>query len=150
MIGKITPYIFIGYIQISLILLLGIFLFNVPIRGSLFDFYLGAGFFILSILTLGLLISTFAESQFQAFQMTIMTFLPQLLLSGFMFPFEGMPLAAQYFSEILPLTHFLRIVRGVVLRDASLDMLVSDIWPLVVFFIIMITVATLRFRKRLD
>jgi ABC-2 type transport system permease protein len=82
--------------------------------------------------------------------MTFMTFLPQLLLSGFMFPFEGMPKEAQYLSELFPLTHFLRIVRGVVVREASLDMMLDDIWPLIVFFIIVMTLATLRFRKRLD
>ena len=150
MIGKIIPYILIGYVQISLILLLGLILFDVPLRGSWLDFYVSAGVFVLSILTLGLLISTAAETQFQAFQMTFMTFLPQLLLSGFMFPFEGMPKAAQYLAEIFPLTHFLRIVRGVVLRDASLSMMTADIWPLIAFFAVGMAAATLRFRKRLD
>jgi ABC-2 type transport system permease protein len=150
MLGKITPYIFIGYVQISLILLLGSLIFDVPIRGSLVDFYLGAGMFVASVLTLGLLISTFAQTQFQAFQMTFMTFLPQLLLSGFMFPFEGMPRAAQWLAEFFPLTHFLRIVRGIILKDASLSMLTADLWPLAVFFLVMMTLATMRFRKTLD
>jgi len=101
-------------------------------------------------LTLGLVISTFAKSQFQAFQMTFMTFLPQLLLSGFMFPFEGMPRAAQWLAELFPLTHYLRIVRGIVLREASLLQMSDDIWPLVIFFIVGLTVATLRFQIRLD
>ena len=82
--------------------------------------------------------------------MTLMSFLPQMLLSGFMFPFEGMPRAVQYLSEAFPLTHFLRIVRGVVLRDAGLPMLSADVWPLGVFFLVVLTFATLRFRKRLD
>lgn len=150
MIGKIIPYVFIGYVQISLILLLGVSLFDVPVRGSMLDFYGGAGVFVISTLTLGLLISTVAETQFQAFQLTFMSFLPQLLLSGFMFPFEGMPKAAQYLAEIFPLTHFLRIVRGVVLRDADLAMLTADIWPLAAFFVVVMGLATMRFRKRLD
>jgi ABC-2 type transport system permease protein len=150
MVGKIIPYVVIGYVQISLILGLGTLLFDVPIRGSLLDFYLGAGIFVISTLTLGLLISTAAQTQFQAFQMTFMSFLPQLLLSGFMFPFEGMPRAAQYLAELFPLTHFLRIVRGVILRDADLAMMTADIWPLGVFFVVVMTLATTRFRKRLD
>jgi ABC-2 type transport system permease protein len=106
--------------------------------------------FVISTLTLGLLISTVAETQFQAFQLTFMSFLPQLLLSGFMFPFEGMPKAVQIFAEVFPLTHFLRIVRGVVLRDADLVMLTADIWPLMAFFVVVMGLATMRFRKRLD
>ncbi len=150
MIGKIVPYVLIGYIQISIILLLGMALFDVPVRGSLVDFYLGAGVFVISVLSLGLLISTIAETQFQAFQVTFMSFLPQLLLSGFMFPFEGMPRAAQYLAELFPLTHFLRVVRGVVLRDAPLDLLTPELWPLLLFFTVVMAAATLRFHKRLD
>ncbi|HSG91034.1 MAG TPA: ABC transporter permease [Pseudomonadales bacterium] len=150
MVGKIAPYVLIGYLQVSLILTLGAFLFAVPIRGSLTDFYLTAGVFVASVLTLGLLISTLAATQFQAFQMTFMTFLPQLLLSGYMFPFEGMPRAAQMLAELFPLTHYLRIVRGIVLRDADLAMLVPELWPLALFFVVVMTLATLRFRKRLD
>jgi ABC-2 type transport system permease protein len=150
MVGKILPYVLIGYIQVSLILVLGAVLFNVPVRGSLIDFYLSCGVFIISVLTLGLVISTIARNQFQAFQMTFLTFLPQLLLSGFMFPFEGMPAAAQWLAETFPLTHFLRIVRGIVLRDAALVQMTADIWPLFVFFVIGLSAATLRFRKRLD
>ncbi len=150
MIGKIVPYVLIGYLQISIILMLGVFLFDVPVRGTLLDFYLGAGVFVISTLSLGLLISTIAETQFQAFQVTFMSFLPQLLLSGFMFPFEGMPKAAQYLAELFPLTHFLRIVRGIVLRDATLSMLTMELWPLAVFFVVVILLASKRFQKRLD
>lgn len=150
MAGKIIPYILIGYVQVTLILVLGATLFGVPVRGSLVDFYASVGVFIISVLTLGLVISTFAKSQFQAFQVTFMTFLPQLLLSGFMFPFEGMPKAAQWLAEIFPLTHYLRIVRGIVLREASLLQMMDDIWPLLVFFVVGLLVATLRFQKRLD
>jgi len=150
MVGKIAPYVAIGYVQITLILILGMWIFDVPIRGSLFDFYVGSGVFVASVLTLGLLISTLAQTQFQAFQMTFMTFLPQMLLSGFMFPFEGMPKLAQWFAEIFPLTHFLRVVRGIILKDASIPMLTADLWPLALFFVVGITLATLRFQKSLD
>jgi ABC-2 type transport system permease protein len=150
MIGKIIPYTLIGYLQVTVIVLLGVLLFEVPMHGTLFDFYLGVGLFVISTLTLGLVISTFATNQFQAFQLTFMSFLPQLLLSGFMFPFEGMPEPAQWLAELFPLTHFLRIVRGIVLRDAALSLLWQDVWPLLAFFLIFLAVATLRFRKRLD
>jgi ABC-2 type transport system permease protein len=150
MIGKIVPYALIGYLQISIILLLGVTLFDVPIRGTLTDFYIASGVFIISTLSLGLLISTIADTQFQAFQVTFMTFLPQLLLSGFMFPFEGMPKAVQYLAEVFPLTHFLRIVRGIILRDASLSSLSAELWPLALFFVVVMLLATSRFRKRLD
>ena len=150
MTGKILPYVLIGYVQISLILVLGILIFNLPIRGSLTDFYIASGFYICSILTLGLWISTVAQNQFQAMQLTFMTFLPQMLLSGFMFPFEGMPRTVQWFAEVLPLTHFLRVVRSIVLKQAELSSLTSELWPLAVFFVVMMTLATWRFRKSLD
>lgn len=150
MVGKIAPYVVIGYFQVTIILGLGMWIFDVPIRGSLFDFYVGAGIFVVSVLTLGLIISTAAQTQFQAFQMTFMSFLPQLLLSGFMFPFEGMPRAVQWLAEIFPLTHFLRVVRGIVLKDADLSMLTADLWPLAVFFVVGMALATMRFNKRLD
>ncbi|MEE4380617.1 MAG: ABC transporter permease [Pseudomonadales bacterium] len=150
MVGKILPYVFIGYVQASVILALGVFLFDLPVRGSLADFYLAAGAFVVSILSLGLLISALARTQFQAFQLTFMSFLPQLLLSGFMFPFDGMPEPVQWLAELFPLTHFLRIVRGVVLRDAELAALSADLWPLGLFFLLFMSLATTRFRKRLD
>jgi ABC-2 type transport system permease protein len=150
MLGKIAPYVLIGYFQATLIVGLGVWLFDVPVKGSLVDFYVGAGLFVISILTLGLVISTIASNQFQAFQMTFMTFLPQLLLSGFMFPFEGMPKPAQWLAELFPLTHFLRVVRGIVLRDADLQMMAGQLWPLGAFFLVMLVVAARRFQKRLD
>ena len=150
MTGKILPYIGIGYIQVTLILSLGWLLFDVPMVGSLADVALGSGAFVAASLTLGLLISTVAQTQFQAFQMTWMSFLPQMLLSGFMFPFDGMPQPAQWLSELFPLTHFLRIVRGVVLRGASLGDLRTEIWPLLLFFAVTLVLASTRFRKRLD
>ncbi len=150
MLGKILPYIVIGFVQVTLILVVGVLLFRVPIRGSLLDLYAGAGLFIAATLSVGLLISTVAKTQFQAFQLTIFFFMPSLLLSGFMFPFEGMPRLAQWFAQMLPLTHFVRIVRGVILRDAALLDMRHAIWPLVAFFAVMMTLAVLRFRKRLD
>jgi ABC-2 type transport system permease protein len=150
MIGKIVPYVVIGYVQVTLILTLGTLLFGLPIRGSLLELATGVGFFVAASLTLGLLISTLATSQFQAFQMTFVSFLPQMLLSGFMFPFDGMPVAVQWLAELFPLTHFLRIIRGIVLRGADLGQVVPDIWPLLLFFAATMSLATLRFRKRLD
>ena len=150
MIGKIVPYVLIGYLQATLIILLGVWLFSVPMPGDLSDFFVGVGLFVISILTLGLVISTLATNQFQAFQMTFMSFLPQMLLSGFMFPFEGMPQPVQWLAEVFPLTHFLRIIRGIVLRDAALSLMWQDLWPLAVFFLVFLAIATLRFEKRLD
>jgi ABC-2 type transport system permease protein len=150
MVGKILPYVAIGYVQISLILGLGVLLFDLPIRGSLLDLYAASGAFVVASLTLGLLISTVAESQFQAFQMTFTSFLPQIMLSGYMFPFDGMPRPAQWLAEIFPLTHFLRIVRGIVLRGASFGDVAGELWPLALFCCVTLTLAALRFRKRLD
>ncbi|MBB5212433.1 ABC transporter permease [Microbulbifer hydrolyticus] len=150
MIGKILPYGMIGLIQTSLILLLGKFLFQVPIRGSLLDVYIAALLLILANLAMGLLISTRAQSQFQAMQMTFFVFLPSILLSGFMFPFDGMPHAAQWLAELLPLTHFIRLIRGVMLRGAGILELWPDLVALIGFILLMMTLAILRFRKRLD
>jgi ABC-2 type transport system permease protein len=150
MIGKILPYVAIGYLQMSLILLLGRVLFDVPIAGGVGALYLAAGSFVGAALTLGLLISTVAQTQFQAFQMAFVSFLPQILLSGFMFPFDGMPVAARWLAEGLPLTHFLRIVRGIALRGATLSDVTPDIKPLLIFFSVALALAIVRFRKRLD
>jgi len=150
MVGKILPYMGIGLVQVSLILALGAWLFVVPVRGSLVDVYAAGFVFVTATLGLGLLISTLAQTQFQAFQLTFFTFLPQILLSGFMFPFDGMPRAAQWLAEVFPLTHFVRIIRGILLRDASLPEVRDDLWPLALFFLVTMAAATLRFRKRLD
>ncbi len=150
MVGKIVPYIFIGLIQVTLIVLLGHMIFRVPVVGTLHQVYLGALALIAANLSLGLLISTVAQSQFQAMQMTFFFFLPSILLSGFMFPFAGMPHAAQYIAEVLPLTHFVRIIRGVMLRGADLTQLVPDLRALFIFTAITLTLAVKRFRKRLD
>jgi ABC-2 type transport system permease protein len=150
MIGKVLPYAVIGLIQTTLVLLLGIWLFQVPVRGSVLDVYLAAVLLIVANLTLGLLISTKAQSQFQSMQMTMFVFLPSILLSGFMFPFAGMPTIVQWIAEVLPLTHFLRLIRGVMLRGAGLFELWPDVLALLAFTTVMMTAAILRFRKRLD
>ena len=150
MIGKVLPYVVIGLLQTSVILALGVWLFAVPVRGSVLDVYLATGLLILANLALGLLISTRAQSQFQAMQMTFFVFLPSILLSGFMFPFAGMPKIAQRFAELLPLTHFLRLIRGIMLRGASLRELWGDVLALAAFIAVMMAAAILRFRKRLD
>lgn len=150
MAGKLAPYVLIGLLQVSLILVIGHNLFDVPIRGSLFDLYLGAALFIAATLSLGLFISTLAQTQMQAFQMAFFTMLPSILMSGFMFPFDGMPTLAQYIAQLLPLTHFNEIVRGVVLRGAPLTSMVEQLAKLGVFTAVMMAAAMLRFHKRLD
>lgn len=150
MIGKVLPYGLIGLVQTSLILLLGLLLFAVPIRGSVLDVYWASLLLILANLSMGLLISTRAQSQFQAMQMTFFIFLPSILLSGFMFPFDGMPRPAQWIAEALPLTHFLRLIRGIMLRGAGLAELWPEVLALLGFIALMMTLAIARFRKRLD
>ena len=150
MVGKVLPYVLIGLVQTTLVLALGLWLFDVPILGSVLDVYVAAMLLIVANLTLGLLISTQAQSQFQAMQMTFFVFLPSILLSGFMFPFSGMPTAVQWLAEVLPLTHFLRLIRGVMLRGATLLDLWPDVLALLAFTAVMMTAAILRFRKRLD
>jgi len=150
MIGKLVPYIFVGLIQITIILGLGRLVFQVPFNGDLASLGVITLAFIGASLTLGLLISTFAATQMQAMQMTIFILIPSILLSGFMFPYEAMPEAAQYIAEILPATHFVRLIRGVVLRGANAAQLLPDILWLFGFTAVMLTIATKRFRKSLD
>ncbi len=148
--GKVLPFVAIGLIQTSLVLLLGKWIFQVPVRGSPLELYLAALLFIIASLALGIFISTLVRSQFQAIQAAIFTFLPQILLSGFMFPYEGMPKAAQWIAEVLPLTHFIRLARGIMLRGAGL----ADLWPellaLAVFAVVLLGIAVARVHKRLD
>jgi ABC-2 type transport system permease protein len=150
MVAKIVPYVLIGLVQVSLILVLGHLLFHVPIRGSLLDVYVLALIFIIANLALGLAISTMARNQFQAMQLTYFILLPSILLSGFMFPFSGMPTAAQWIAEILPMTHFMRLIRGVVLRGATLGELAGELAVLGLFIVVAMTFAVRRFTKRLD
>ncbi|WP_201247920.1 ABC transporter permease [Salinivibrio siamensis] len=150
MLGKIVPYVLIGLIQVTLILWVSQYLFDVPVRGRVIDLYLASVIFILATLALGLFVSTLAKTQFQATQLTIFTFLPSILLSGFMFPFDGMPRLAQWIGEVIPLTHYIRLSRGILLRGADLSQLHSAIWPLLAFFGVFLVLATLRFNKQLD
>jgi len=149
-IGKVLPFIGIGLVQVTIVLGLGAVLFGVPVRGSLAELYVAALVFIVASLSLGIFISTLARTQFQAMQMSFFIFLPQILLSGFMFPYAGMPVPAQYLAEILPLTHFLRLVRGIMLRGAGL----TDLWPslaaLGAFIVVVLSIAVARVTKRLD
>jgi ABC-2 type transport system permease protein len=148
-VGKIVPYIAIGYVQITLILLIGHWVFEVPIGGSLVLLYALGSVFIAANLALGLFFSTLAQTQQQAMQMSFFFLLPNILLSGFMFPFEGMPVPAQWLSQALPLTHFLRIVRGITLKGAGFaDVQVELIW-LVGILSVLVVLASARFSKKL-
>jgi ABC-2 type transport system permease protein len=150
MVGKIVPYIGIGLIQLALIVWASQLLFDVPIRGSIAALYIAATVFIGANLALGLFVSTVVRTQFQAIQVTFFLLLPSILLSGFVFPFAGMPLFAQYLGEILPITHFIRLTRGIMLRDASLVDMADELLVLAVFTIVALTAAVLRFSRRLD
>ena len=150
MLAKITPYVLSGLFQVTLVLLLGHFLFDVPLRGALANVYLVTLVFIVTNLALGLVISTLAQTQFQAMQMAFFVLLPSILLSGFIFPFAGMPRPAQIIAEGLPLTHFIRLIRGVVLRGASLQELSGELAILGLFILVFMFLAIMRFSKRLD
>lgn len=150
MLGKIIPFILIGLTQMTIILSLGHFVFDVPINGSLVQIVAASLLFISASLTLGLIISTIAKTQMQAMQMTVFVLLPSILLSGFLFPYEGMPLPAQYIAEALPATHYMRMIRGVVLRNAGLMNMQGDTAYLLGFTIVGMVIATLKFKKSLD
>ncbi|SDI81693.1 ABC-2 type transport system permease protein [Ferrimonas sediminum] len=150
MVAKIIPYIFIGLVQVAIILGLGVTVFGVPINGEVSQILWGTLLFIAASLTLGLVISTIATTQLQAMQMTVFVLLPSILLSGFMFPYEAMPNAAQWIAEVLPATHFMRIIRGVVLRGSDLIAMWQDALWLAGFTVIGLAVASTRFKKSLD
>jgi ABC-2 type transport system permease protein len=150
LIGKIVPYILIGYIQVGVILLAGRFLFGVPMAGSLTLLLVAAFVFILANLALGITFSTIAANQLQAMQMSFFAFLPSILLGGFMFPFRGMPRWAQYLGEILPITHFLRIVRGVMLKGNGVREMAHELWPIALFALLALAIAVKRYRQTLD
>ncbi|EKD7161559.1 ABC transporter permease [Vibrio vulnificus] len=150
MVAKIVPYIFVGLIQVFIILGLGHVIFGVPINGSVAQILLGTLLFIAASLTLGLVISTIANTQLQAMQMTVFILLPSILLSGFMFPYEGMPVAAQWIAEVLPATHFMRMIRGIVLRGADLFDLWRDTLWMIGFTLLGLIIASTRFKKSLD
>jgi ABC-2 type transport system permease protein len=148
--GKIVPYILVGYIQVALILMAARFLFNVPMIGSLTLLLLVAFVFIAANLAMGITFSTVARNQLQAMQMAFFFFLPSLLLSGFMFPFRGMPHWAQLLGEMLPLTHFLRVVRGILLKGNGFEEVIQELWQIALFAVIALAVAVKRYRQTLD
>jgi len=150
MAGKILPFIIVGYVQVTLILAAAKFLFDVPMVGSLTLLSLVSVLFIAANLGVGFTFSTVAANQLQAMQMAIFFFLPSILLSGFMFPFRGMPEWAQWLGEILPLTHFLRIVRGILLKGNGAAEILPEVWPIAAFLLAAATVALLRYRTTLD
>jgi ABC-2 type transport system permease protein len=150
LLGKITPYIFVGYIQIGIILGVAHFLFDVPVHGNLFLLLLASLFFIAANLAMGITFSTMAENQLQAMQMSTFIFLPSILLSGFMFPFRGMPAWAQVIGEILPITHFIRVARGVMLKGIGFEDLWPELWPIALFAFVVLSIGVKRYRKTLD
>ena len=150
MVGKIIPYIVVGYIQVTLILLAARFLFGVPFVGNLALIYVVALLFIACNLAMGITFSSLAQNQLQAVQMAFFFFLPSILLTGFMFPFRGMPEWAQWLGSVLPNTHFLRIARGVLLKGSGFTEILPEIWPLLAFLVIAMTVGVKRYRQTLD
>jgi ABC-2 type transport system permease protein len=150
MIGKILPYVLVGFIQASLIIGIGALLFGVPIEGSLTLLALLSTLFITTNLAVGYTFSTIVQNQLQAMQMSMMFFLPSILLSGFMFPFAGMPVWAQYIGEALPLTHYIRIVRAIMLKGATLQNLQYDTLALLALMLVAMVIAVTRFRRTLD
>jgi ABC-2 type transport system permease protein len=150
MLGKILPYILVGYVQVAIIIVAARYLFTVPLMGSLLLLSLAAIIFIAANLAVGFTFSTMSTNQLQAMQMSVFFFLPSLLLSGFMFPFRGMPVWAQVIGEALPLTHFLRIVRGILLKGNSWPEIWPDLWPIMLFLLLAAVLAMIRYRRTLD
>jgi ABC-2 type transport system permease protein len=150
MVGKILPYIVVGYIQVTLILLAARFIFGVPMLGNLALLYAVALLFIAANLAVGITFSTLAQNQLQAVQMAFFFFLPSILLSGFMFPFRGMPEWAQWIGSCLPNTHFIRIVRGILLKGNGLAEIAPEIWPILLFVAVAMTIGVKRYRQTLD
>jgi ABC-2 type transport system permease protein len=150
MVGKIAPYVIIGYVQLAVIILAAVVLFQVPVLGSLTLLMGVIGLFMLANLGVGFTFSTLATNQLQAMQMTFFFFLPSMLLSGFMFPFRGMPPWAQGLGELLPLTHFLRAVRAIMLKGAGLSDIAGNLWPMALFLLVVGAVALKRYRSTLD
>ena len=150
MLGKIVPFIFVGYVQVAIILLAAKFLFQVPFEGSLTILSIAAVIFIAANLAVGFTFSTLATNQLQAMQLSVFFFLPSLLLSGFMFPFRGMPEWAQVIGEALPLSHFLRIIRGVLLKGNGWIEIWPELWPILIFMLGVSVLALMRYRRTLD
>jgi ABC-2 type transport system permease protein len=150
MVGKIAPYVVVGYVQLAVILAAAWLLFEVPMVGSLALLMVMIGVFMLANLAVGFTFSTLARNQLQAVQMTFFFFLPSLLLSGFMFPYRGMPAWAQAVGEVLPLTHFLRIVRGIMLKGQGLAQVLPELWPMLAFLLAAGLLAMARYRQTVD
>jgi ABC-2 type transport system permease protein len=150
MAGKIAPFIIVGYVQVTVILTAAKFLFNVPMVGSLFTLSIALIVFLSANLAVGFTFSTLAKNQLQAMQMTFFFFLPSILLSGFMFPFRGMPGWAQHLGEVFPLTHFLRIVRGILLKGNGLAEIWPQLWPIGLFLLAAAAIALNRYRETVD
>lgn len=150
MAGKIVPYIVVGYVQVTIILLAAKLLFGVPMVGSLALLSVALILFIAANLAVGFTFSTLAKNQLQAMQMAFFFFLPSILLSGFMFPFRGMPQWAQWLGEVLPLTHFLRILRGILLKGNTAAEIMPNVWPIALFLLVVAVVALNRYRETLD
>jgi ABC-2 type transport system permease protein len=149
MIGKVVPNIVLGYIQITLALLVGSLVFGVPVRGSLLQLYLLTLFFVTASLGLGIMISNIAKTQMQASQMAFAIFLPSIMLSGFIFPRDGMPKIIYYIGAAIPLTYYLQIIRGIVLKGIGFSYLVGQVSALLVFSVIFMTIAVLNFKKKI-
>jgi len=150
MLGKILPYVLIGFFQATLIVGAGLVLFRVPIVGNVFLLACLTTLFIATNLAMGYTFSTLAKNQLQAVQMAMMTFLPSMLLSGFLFPYAGMPVWAQYLGEVFPLTHFIRIARSVMLKGSTLIDLRYDTLALFILMLVVMAIAVTRFRRTLD
>jgi ABC-2 type transport system permease protein len=150
MAGKLAPYVIIGLVQTAIILILARFLFDVPMQGGWIGLSVGVSLFIVGSLALGFLISTLARSQLQAMQMTVFYLLPSILLSGFMFPFRGMPVWAQWLGEVIPVTHFLRVVRGALLKGQGLGDMWRELMALIAFVCVVTALAMARYRRTLD
>jgi ABC-2 type transport system permease protein len=150
MLGKIAPNVVVGAIQSAIILLVAKFVFGVPMIGSLTLLSGALAIYITANLAVGYTFSTVAENQLQSMQMMVFFLLPTILLSGFAFPFDGMPGWAQWIGEVLPATHFLRIVRGILLKDNGFPEIWPDLWPLILFMFVVMGIALARFRRTLD
>ena len=150
MLGKIVPFILVGYIQMLLITGAARFLFDVPMHGSVVLAFLLSIVFIGANLSVGITVSTVARTQLQAVQMSIFFFLPSLMLSGFMFPFRGMPAWAQALGSVLPLTHYLRLIRGILLKGNGLMDSIPHVWPMLIFWTVIVAVGLRRYRQTLD
>ncbi|WP_027364080.1 ABC transporter permease [Desulfotruncus alcoholivorax] len=148
MIGKILPYIALGYVQITVALLVGVIVFGVPVRGSLVELYLLTLFFITASLGVGIFISNIAKTQMQAFQMSFFFMLPSILLSGFMFPRDAMPRLIYFISNLIPLTYYLDIIRGIVLKGIGFQYLVGQVASLLVFSVVLLVMSVIKFKKK--